>query len=70
MKGQRRCSCGVCVYCKNHDRYISERDLRKKRSMIRNLQEKESLGLVRKVMNSFVDGEIGLDEFLEAIDGE
>ena len=70
MKGVRRCSCGCCVYCKNHDRYVSERGLRKKRSQIRNLQERESLSLVREVMNRFVDGEIGLDEFLEVIGGE
>ena len=71
MAGVRRCICGSCVYCKNHDRYVSEKDLRRKRSQIRNLLEREKEMWVKyDLITAHQDGEIGLDELLEVIDSE
>jgi hypothetical protein len=65
-KFKRRCDCGVCVRCRNHERYLRERDVR---LVCRGLAWRESVRVRDEVLRDFQGGVIGLDElrdFLES----
>lgn len=65
----RKCSCDLktCKYCVNHKRYLSELDLRKRRSSVRNFLLRERKAELSVVLGDFVGGRIGLRELEEVL---
>lgn len=66
----RKCDCDSkkCSYCKNHNRYLREKDAFMRRSHARRLRVKESEDFVRGVLSDFQCGVIGLGELYIGLD--